>query len=341
MDTTSHIVIGLGLGALSQIDPVIGGSATLSQAILLGTVVGSNAPDFDFIYKLKGNGSYNKNHRGWSHSCLLLPLWGLAVSSSIYFFFSDISFLHLFLWTFIAVILHVFLDLFNVYGTQVLKPFSQKKVAFDAIPLTDPYILILHFAGFCMIPFIEAGRVFFMIYLLMFLYICGRVIYAAMLKRFLQKHFRNALQIKLVPKAAMLKWGILIETNEDFLYGVYSRRNLIIEHTLPKRMEKEHVIIESTTDSLLSDYLISNDYAFPIVKPSKNGYFVYWKDLRFWRNSFLPQLAIMYISSDFKSRASFIGWIYSHKQYKKVLRGLEGKAENSFVVNHQAQVFKK
>ena len=88
MDTTSHTIIGLGLGALSHIDPMAADSATFSYAILIGTVIGSNAPDFDYVYKLKGNSSYYRNHRGWSHSLLALPLWGLAVSGSIYSIFS-------------------------------------------------------------------------------------------------------------------------------------------------------------------------------------------------------------------------------------------------------------
>jgi inner membrane protein len=52
LDTTSHIVIGNGLAALAQIDPAVSGSAAMSQAVLLGTSIGSNAPDFDFVYTL-------------------------------------------------------------------------------------------------------------------------------------------------------------------------------------------------------------------------------------------------------------------------------------------------
>ncbi len=68
MDTVSHIVIGLGLGALAQIDPAVSNHQTLTQAVIIGTVIGSNAPDFDFIYRFKGKGSYFRNHRAMSHS---------------------------------------------------------------------------------------------------------------------------------------------------------------------------------------------------------------------------------------------------------------------------------
>lgn len=63
MDTFSHIFIGLGLGALAQIDPAVSENIQLTQAVVLGTVIGSNAPDFDFIYRFKGKGSYLRYHR--------------------------------------------------------------------------------------------------------------------------------------------------------------------------------------------------------------------------------------------------------------------------------------
>lgn len=323
MDTASHIIIGFGLAALSQIDPVVGESSTMSQAVLLGSIIGSNAPDFDYVYKLRGNSSYRRHHRGWSHSLVALPLWGLVVSSSIYPFFSNISFLHLFLWTFLAVIIHVFLDVFNVYGTQAIRPFSSKWIAFDSIPLTDPYIWILHAAGFCSIVYFEAGKVFTIIYSLMFLYLFFRTVYAGMTKRYLQGHFRNAKRIKLIPRATILKWDVLIESEDDFLFGVYSRGNLVIEHTLAKKVECSDLILDSMNDGIISDFLTSTNYAYPFVQKRKSGTFVYWKDLRFRRKKFFPYLAVVFISPDLKSKASYTGWVYSLKKYKKVLRELE------------------
>src|SRR3954471_10536750 len=116
MDTSSHILIGFGLAALAQSDPVVSGSDALTQAVIIGSVVGSNAPDFDILYKLKGSSSYNKNHRSHSHSLLILPLWALLIVAALIPFFPNVSYLHLFLWTFLAVIIHVVTDLLNVHG---------------------------------------------------------------------------------------------------------------------------------------------------------------------------------------------------------------------------------
>lgn len=326
MDTTSHIIIGLGLGALSYIDPIVANSASMSFAVLMGTVIGSNAPDIDFVYKLKGNSSYIRHHRGWSHSLPSLPLWGLAVSGSIYPFFPDSSFLHLFLWTVLAVILHVFFDLFNVYGTQALRPFSKKWIAFDSIPLIDPLIIFLHVVGFCLLPFYETGMVFSFIYMFIFLYLFIRTVYSYFIKKYLFGYFQNAISIKMIPKMSIFEWNLMMETEDDFLFGVYSLNSLSIEHTISKHVKYSDLIRESMKDSLVSDFLSSTDYAYPFVQEKKNGYFVYWKDLRFRNKKFFPYLAVVFISTEFKNMISYTGWFHSLRHYKKVLRKLENTA---------------
>ncbi|MEK5382848.1 metal-dependent hydrolase [Niallia sp. FSL W8-0635] len=323
MDTSSHIIMGLGLAALAQIDPVIANDSTLSQAVLFGTVIGSNAPDFDFIYRMKGKGSYIRNHRAMSHSLLALPLWSVAVSGIIYSFFPTSSFLHLFLWTFLAVILHVFFDLFNVHGTQVLLPFSKKWIAFDSIPLVDPIILSVHLLGFCLIPFFEMGKMFFILYIFIFLYLAARTAATLITKRTLYLYFRNSTRIKLIPRASLFQWDVIIETKEDFLFGVYSKGSLLIEHSLLKKIDFPELVSDSKSHPFVSDFLSSTQYAYPFVQTRKNGYLIYWKDLRFRTNKFFPNLAIIAVSSDHKMMNCFIGTLYSLKQYKQVIRQLK------------------
>jgi inner membrane protein len=328
MDTTSHIVIGLGLGALAQIDPVVADSS-LSQAVLLGTVIGSNAPDADCIYKLKGKGSYFRNHRGWTHSLLALPLWGLAISGVIHPFFPDSSFLHLFLWTFLSVVVHVGLDLFNVYGTQAARPFSSAWFSFDSIPLVDSYILALHAIGFALIPFFESGIIFSFIYLFILFHLLFRTFYAGRIKEHLRLYYPEASRIKLIPNPDLLTWNFLIEIEEEFIFGIYTATTIKIEHKLQKRSDDQDIIEKSRKEPDIADFLASTQFAYPFVKKAKNGYFVMWKDLRFRMDkSYFPYHAIMYITSDHQFKSTYTDKIYSIKHYKKVLRELEGKCSS-------------
>jgi inner membrane protein len=324
MDTSSHVIMGFGLAALAQLDPVVAGHSALSQAVMLGTVIGSNAPDFDFLYRIKGKNSYVRNHRGISHSLPALPLWSIAVSGGIYYFFPGISFSHLFFWTFLAVILHVFFDLFNVHGTQVLLPFSKKWMAFDSIPLVDPLILFVHVLGFSLLPFYEPGKTFLVIYMFIFLYLAVRALSQIAAKRTLSLHFRKALDIKLIPRISLFTWDVIIETKEDFLFGNFSGRNsLTIEHSFSKKIDFPELVTDSKSHPTVSAFLAGTHYAYPFVRSSKNGYLIFWKDLRFRVNKFFPALAILVVSSDFQIQNCFIGRVHSLKQYKQVIRQLK------------------
>lgn len=68
MDTGTHLVIGLGLAGLSQIDPSVSADSAATTAVFIGTVIGSQIPDVDGLLRFKGNATYIRNHRGRSHS---------------------------------------------------------------------------------------------------------------------------------------------------------------------------------------------------------------------------------------------------------------------------------
>src|SRR5699024_6451492 len=126
MDTGTHIAMGVAIGGIATIDPVIQQDPIFFSAVIAGTIIGSHAPDFDTILKLKNNAVYLKHHRGITHSIPLVIFWGLLISSIIYFIVPGLPFLNIWFWTTLAVVLHVFVDLFNAYGTQAFRPFSKK-----------------------------------------------------------------------------------------------------------------------------------------------------------------------------------------------------------------------
>ena len=121
MDTGTHIVMGLALGGLATLDPVVAENSATATSVLIAVIIGSQAPDIDTVLKLKNNAVYIRNHRGITHSIPAVLLWPLIITGSVYAFFPGANLLHLWLWTFLAVFLHVFVDIFNAYGTQALK----------------------------------------------------------------------------------------------------------------------------------------------------------------------------------------------------------------------------
>jgi inner membrane protein len=177
--------------------------------------------------------------------------------------------------------------------------------------------------GFGLLPFFQSGKTFLVIYGFIFLYLAIRSLSALLTKKHLQLHFRNAIRIKLIPRMAMFKWDIIIETKHDFIFGVYTAGRLNIEHTLSKKMNFPELVIDSRNDESVSDFLAATHFAYPFVQKCKSGYFIYWKDLRFRTNKLFHYHAILFISSDFKSKNGYVGKINSLKQYKKVLKNLK------------------
>src|SRR5699024_11262358 len=111
---------------------------------------------FDTILKLKNNATYIRNHRGITHSIPAIIIWGILFPLIIYLFVPEVNFLHLWLWTFLAVFLHMFVYLFNAYGTQAFRPFYHKWVAYGFINMFDmyfffSYIVVIVFCSFCVI----------------------------------------------------------------------------------------------------------------------------------------------------------------------------------------------
>ncbi|WP_033006210.1 metal-dependent hydrolase, partial [Geobacillus sp. WSUCF1] len=126
MDTGTHVLMGVALGSLASLDPAIAHDPLLSHAVLIGALAGSQAPDIDTIFKLRNNAQYIRNHRGITHSIPAVVLWPLLIVSVMAAIYPKTDWLRVWLWTFVAVALHVFVDIFNSYGTQALRPFTKK-----------------------------------------------------------------------------------------------------------------------------------------------------------------------------------------------------------------------
>ncbi len=140
MDSGTHFVMGIALGGLALADPVVANHSMTFTAVMAGTIIGSQAPDVDTVLKLRNNAIYIRHHRGITHSLPAVALWPILITAVLSFIIQDANVFHLWLWTFLAVALHVFVDIFNAYGTQAIRPFSRKWVALGVINTFDPII---------------------------------------------------------------------------------------------------------------------------------------------------------------------------------------------------------
>lgn len=134
MDTITHTLFGLTLyGAVDKRNL----DKNHKRAYLMTTVGASLIPDIDVISRLwDTSGQYQMWHRGITHSIFLTPLWAVLfflICAAVF----KIKDKKLFLFGWLAVIIHVTSDLFNAWGTGYLEPFSNARITFGTIPIID------------------------------------------------------------------------------------------------------------------------------------------------------------------------------------------------------------
>lgn len=320
MDTSTHLTMGLGLAGLAYLDPAVSTSPELAGAVLLGTILGSNAPDFDYVFKLKGKGAYYRHHRGLSHSLPALPLWALGISSFIWVVQQNVNFLHLFAWTLLAVVLHVLFDLFNVYGTQVGHPFTQKWLALNCIPLFDPFIMFLHVIGFVgwYLGF-SPGLTFLLIYILIVIYLVERYYSMKRTLSFLKKECNIKGHYSLVPTMSWTNWGVVIDHESTYYVGMISKKQITMKHSFLKDTTNQRLILRAQQDSNVQNFLSSIPFAHVLVFNHPNGYEVRWFDLRFRKRDHYPRMAVVQLDRNLKIKASYTGWLHQTNRIERKL----------------------
>ncbi|GAB7389322.1 metal-dependent hydrolase [Bacillaceae bacterium] len=318
MDTVTHFAMGFGLAGLASLDPAVLSQPELAQAVWIGTVIGSQAPDFDGIMKLKGSAAYIKHHRGWSHSLPALLLWPLLISCVLVLFF-DVSFVRLFLWTALAVGLHVFVDCFNSYGTQALRPFSRKWVAWNVINIFDPYIFGIHLIGFLLwMKGFHSGYVFLAVYLS----ITGYVLLKIRMRRktvalVMQKSPYKG-RVTVFPTLSFAQWGVIVETETHHCIGEVKHATLEWHDLLPKTTETP-VVEAAKRDENAQAFLSFSRFPHVETREHPFGYEVRWCDLRFRIKNLYPFMSVVYLDNNLRILDSYTGWIYREDKLQRKL----------------------
>lgn len=321
MDTGTHVVMGLALGGLATLDPIVGNDPITSQSILIGTIIGSQAPDLDTILKLKNNAKYIRNHRGITHSIPAVLLWPLLIVLPFYFFSPETNLLHLWIWTFIAVILHVFVDIFNAYGTQALRPFSNKWVALGVINTFDPFIFFMHVIGLIIWRYGgNPGFTFITIYAVITVYYIIRFREKSIIVQQVKKLIPNASKIIISPTIRFHKWHIAISTEEYFYVAKANNREIkIVDKYKRIPVPKTPVIKAAKKDDNLSAFLsFSSVYRWE-VDEYNDHYEVRFIDLRYRSKGYYPFVAVVQLDQDLSIVSSYTGWIFSEEKLMKKL----------------------
>jgi inner membrane protein len=321
LDTGTHVVMGIALGGLATLDPVVASSHATATSVLIATIAGSQIPDIDTVLKLRNNAIYIRNHRGITHSIPAVLLWPLVILAVVYPFFPDANLLHLWAWTFAAVFIHVFVDIFNAYGTQALRPFSSKWVALGVINTFDPFIFGIHVVGILIwVIGANPGITFSIMYL---------VIFGYYLKRFQAKKrvlvevrtlIPDATEIIIAPTMKFHHWRIAAMNKKQFFVGrAIDGKVEILDYFKRIPVPNTPVIEAAKKDKNLSAFLSFSPVYRWEVDEYDNFYEVRFIDLRYRSNGHYPFVAVVQLDCDLNPISSYTGWVFSEKKLRKKL----------------------
>jgi inner membrane protein len=326
LDSGTHLVIGLGLAGLAYIDPVVAADTTVSTAVLIGTVLGSQAPDADGLLRFKGNAAYIKNHRGISHSLPALFIWSLLITFFLSLAFQSLPLLHVGMWVFIAVAFHVFTDLFNTYGTQAARPITEKWIGWNIIHIFDPFIFITHLLAIFIwsIHLEKPEHIFPVLYGLIAVYYAFRTIYHYRLTKSLtikDPYHQTGDKYILIPTINSYVWHVVKQQiSGSYVVGELKNHQL---KWLDSITSSSHPTVEiSKKHPDIASFLYFSSYACAEVRQQAWGFEVRWIDVRYRHRKQYPFVAVLLLDRDYKTIDSYVGWLSESRIEKKLRIGL-------------------
>ena len=114
------------------------------RSLLLGFTAGIAADADIFINSSQDPLLTLEYHRQFTHSIFFIPLGALIVAVMLWFFMrQSMTFARVYLFCLLGYSLSGFIDACTSYGTQLLWPFSDERIAFNIISIVDPLFTML------------------------------------------------------------------------------------------------------------------------------------------------------------------------------------------------------
>ncbi len=321
MDTGTHIAMGVALSGLALIDPVVASQPTTYYAVVTGVMVGSLIPDVDTVLKLKNNAVYIQNHRGITHSIPAVLLWPILITVILSFIFSSANLTHVLLWSLLAVFLHVFVDLFNSYGTQALRPFSKKWVALSVINTFDPIIFAMHLIAFSFWWF-GTDPVWTMLILLgaLIVYYITRFALKRAILNAVRSTLPDATDIFIAPTMRFFQWRVAASSPTKYYVGrAYGRSVNIYDEFDRAPLPTDHPAVQAAmTDPNIQVFMgFSPTYRWEMERRDDGCTEVRLIDLRYRSKGYYPFVAVAHVDDEQHIHGSYTGWIFSEEKLQQ------------------------
>jgi len=147
MDTLTHALSGAVLARATAPRSPSAGALSMGQRTVAGFLAAA-FPDADIVFRLFDPLAYLNMHRGITHSVLLLPLWALLLAAVLALLFRGRRHWRAFVGVCaLGLGTHIAGDVITAYGTMILAPFSELRVALPTTFIIDPYFSAILLLG--------------------------------------------------------------------------------------------------------------------------------------------------------------------------------------------------
>ncbi len=151
MDTISHGFAG------SVFARALAERPGARAALILGTAA-AMIPDLDFLF-FSNRLDYLRDHRGWTHSFLVLPFLALAIALSAKLFLRQARVLTLWVFAVVSLASHILFDWITSFGTMFWTPISRTRYSLDWVFILDPIFTSIGLASMVLaVVFRRHGR---------------------------------------------------------------------------------------------------------------------------------------------------------------------------------------
>lgn len=323
MDTLTHTLMGGTIVGLATIDPNID---ALSVGFVTTIVGASLIPDVDTVMKMKNNAVYITHHRGITHSLpFTFLIWPLLLTALAPLLFG-MPLLNTYLWVQFAVFLHIFVDIFNSYGTQALRPVNHTWIQLGVINTVDVPIVILHVLYFILWFFgFNPVVLFIILYGILLIYYVSRFTMQSYLTKKVERQLPHEYikRVFCLPTIHFFEWRIVVVAQQSYYVGRSFRGNIIfydrfnIEDWLPadifKSIKKDRNFQAFT--------FFSSIYRYETTEISPDIVEVRYTDLRYLKEGHYPFVCILHVDKVTNEvLRSYTGWVFTeNKLQKKIL----------------------
>ena len=323
LDSGTHFVMGIAISGLALADPVVASHPLTFAAVMAGAIIGQQAPDIDTVLKLRNNAVYIRHHRGITHSIPAVLLWPLLITGVLSLILPSADMLHVWLWTQLAVFLHVFVDIFNAYGTQALRPFSKKWVALAVINTFDPFIFGIHCLGILLWAFgADPVITFSTMYIIIVFYYVVRFALQRAVKTAVHSEIKDEEFVIVAPTMKFFQWKVAAKSKTHFYVGRAYRRTVNIYDKFPiEPIPKTDFVKAALKDPNLDAFLSFSPIHRWEISELDNGLTeLRLIDLRYRSNDHYPFVAVAHLDRDLNIVNSYTGWIFTEEKLQKKLQ---------------------